>query len=71
MRSRATAGFVEGHVFGPQHERSQSAGDELSIRLKALVCISVTTLLLGSETWHPANPAAPLVGFSFSPLTSE
>jgi hypothetical protein len=28
-------------------------------------------LLLGSEAWPPAKPAAPLVGFSYSPLTSE
>jgi hypothetical protein len=28
-------------------------------------------LLLGSETWHPATPPAPLVGFSYSPLTSQ
>jgi Cellulase (glycosyl hydrolase family 5) len=31
----------------------------------------VLALLLGSEAWPPAKLAAPLVGFSYSPLTSQ
>jgi hypothetical protein len=34
------------------------------------MCLAVLALLLGSESWPPAKPAAPLVGFSYSPLTS-
>jgi hypothetical protein len=33
--------------------------------------LAVAALLLGSETWRPATPPAPLVGFSYSPLVSE
>jgi hypothetical protein len=39
--------------------------------LRRLVCFAALTLLLGSEVWPPAKTAAPLVGFSYSPLTSQ
>jgi hypothetical protein len=39
--------------------------------LKAVVCLAAGALLLSSELWPPTKPAAPLVGFSFSPLTSQ
>ena len=35
--------------------------------LKAIVCLVAAALLLGSETWPKEEPAAPLVGFSYSP----
>jgi len=35
------------------------------------MCLAVLALLLGSESWPPAKTAAPLVGFSYSPLESE
>ena len=38
--------------------------------MKGLIAVVVVALALGSETW-PHRPAAPLAGFSFSPLTSE
>ena len=38
--------------------------------MKGLICLVALALLLGSETWAPAKHAAPLVGFSYSPLTS-
>jgi hypothetical protein len=38
--------------------------------LKGLLLLVTAALLLGSETWAPSKPPAPLVGFSFSPLTS-
>jgi hypothetical protein len=34
------------------------------------MCLAAAALLLGSEVWVPAKPAAPLVGFSYSPLIS-
>jgi hypothetical protein len=39
--------------------------------LRGLICLASLALLLGSETWPPAKFAAPLVGFSYSPLTSQ
>jgi hypothetical protein len=38
--------------------------------LRGVICLAALALLLGSEVWPPAKPAAPLVGFSYSPLTS-
>jgi hypothetical protein len=38
--------------------------------LKALICLAMLALLLGSESWPHAKTAAPLVGFSYSPLES-
>src|SRR4029077_3639912 len=38
---------------------------------RGLICIAALALLLGSESWPPAKPAAPLVGFSYSPLISQ
>ena len=38
--------------------------------MKRLLILVAAALLLGSETWPHPQPAAPLVGFSFSPLTS-
>ncbi len=38
--------------------------------MRGLVCLAALALLLGSEAWPAARPAAPLVGFSYSPLTS-
>ncbi len=38
--------------------------------MKGLLFLVAAALILGSETWPPAKPPAPLVGFSFSPLTS-
>ena len=38
--------------------------------LKALVCLVTAALFLGSETWPPHAPPAPLVGFSYSPPAS-
>jgi hypothetical protein len=38
--------------------------------LRGLICLAALALLLGSEVWPPAKSAAPLVGFSYSPLTS-
>jgi hypothetical protein len=35
-----------------------------------LILLCVCALALGSEDWPPARTTAPLVGFSFSPLTS-
>lgn len=47
-------------IFGPDEED-----------LKAPVTLAVAAMLLGSQAWPaPANPPA-LVGFSYSPLTSE
>lgn len=34
------------------------------------MCLAAGALLLGSEAWPPAKTAAPLVGFSFSPVES-
>jgi hypothetical protein len=39
--------------------------------LRGLVFLAAAALLLGSEVWPPAKPAAPLVGFSYSPLISQ
>lgn len=39
--------------------------------LGALVVIVTAAFALGSEVWPPSPPPAPLVGFSFSPLTSQ
>jgi len=38
--------------------------------LRGLICLAAGALLLGSEAWPPAKTAAPLVGFSFSPVES-
>lgn len=38
--------------------------------MKALFVVVGAALLLGSESWPPAQPPAPLAGFSFSPETS-
>ena len=38
--------------------------------MRGLVCLAALALLLGSEAWPAARTAAPLVGFSYSPLTS-
>ncbi len=38
--------------------------------MRALLFLVAAALLLGSETWPPAKPPAPLVGFSYSPLAS-
>jgi hypothetical protein len=38
--------------------------------LRGLICLAALALLLGSEAWPPAKLAPPLVGFSYSPLTS-
>ena len=38
--------------------------------MRGLICLAALALLLGSEAWPPTTPAAPLVGFSFSPITS-
>jgi hypothetical protein len=38
--------------------------------VKTLFLVAAAALLLGSETWPHALPAAPLVGFSFSPDSS-
>jgi hypothetical protein len=35
------------------------------------MCLAVAALLLSSEVWTQPSPPAPLVGFSYSPLTSE
>jgi hypothetical protein len=35
------------------------------------MCLAVAALLLGSEVWPRSTPSPALVGFSFSPLTSE
>lgn len=35
------------------------------------MAILVAAMLLGSQTWAPQKPAAPLAGFSFSPLISD
>jgi hypothetical protein len=40
------------------------------VAVRGLVCLAALALLLGSEVWPPAKTAAPLVGFSYSPLTS-
>jgi len=34
------------------------------------MCLAAAALLLGSEAWPPAKTAAPLVGFSYSPVES-
>jgi hypothetical protein len=34
------------------------------------MCLAAVALLLGSEAWPPAKTAAPLVGFSYSPVES-
>ena len=34
------------------------------------MCLAALALLLGSETWPPVKSAAPLVGFSYSPVES-
>jgi hypothetical protein len=34
------------------------------------MCLAALALLLGSESWPPAKTAAPLVGFSYSPVES-
>jgi hypothetical protein len=39
--------------------------------LRGLICLAAFALLLGSEVWPPSKPPAPLVGFSYSPLTSQ
>jgi hypothetical protein len=39
--------------------------------LRGLVCLAGFALLLGSEVWPPSKPPPPLVGFSYSPLTSQ
>jgi hypothetical protein len=39
--------------------------------LRGLICLAALALLLGSEAWPPAKHPAPLVGFSYSPLTSQ
>jgi hypothetical protein len=38
--------------------------------LRGLICLAALALLLGSEAWPPAKTAAPLVGFSYSPVES-
>jgi len=38
--------------------------------LRGLICLAAFALLMGSEAWPPTTPPAPLVGFSYSPLTS-
>jgi hypothetical protein len=38
--------------------------------LRGVICLAALALLLGSETWPPAETAAPLVGFSYSPVES-
>jgi hypothetical protein len=38
--------------------------------VRPLFIVVAAALLLGSETWPRPQPAAPLVGFSFSPITS-
>lgn len=38
--------------------------------MRAVFVLAAAAFLLGSETWPHAQPAAPLVGFSFSPDTS-
>ena len=38
--------------------------------MKALLVILAAAVLLGSQAWPPQKPAAPLAGFSFSPLIS-
>ena len=38
--------------------------------MRTLLILVAAALLLGSETWPQPQPAAPLVGFSFSPDTS-
>jgi hypothetical protein len=35
------------------------------------MCLAAAALMLSSEVWTPSPPPAPLVGFSYSPLTSE
>lgn len=39
--------------------------------MKFLFVIVAASLALGSESWPPSDPPAPLAGFSFSPLASE
>lgn len=39
--------------------------------MRGLICLAALALLLGSEAWPPAKTAAPLVGFSYSPLLSQ
>jgi hypothetical protein len=39
--------------------------------MRTLFIVVAAALFLGSETWPHAQPSAPLVGFSFSPVTSE
>ena len=39
--------------------------------MKKLLVLAGAAMLLGSETWAPSTPAAPLAGFSYSPLISE
>jgi len=39
--------------------------------MRTLFIVVAAAVLLGSETWPRAQPSAPLVGFSFSPVTSE
>lgn len=39
--------------------------------LKGLIFLVAAALLLGSEAWPPTKPPAPLVGFSYSPMTSQ
>ncbi len=38
--------------------------------MRGLICLAALALLLGSEAWPPAKTAAPLVGFSYSPVES-
>lgn len=40
------------------------------MRMRALLVLIVAALLMGSEAWPPAKAPAPLVGFSYSPLSS-
>src|SRR5258708_12799792 len=40
------------------------------LSLKALICLALLALLLGSESWPHAKTSVPLVGFSYSPLES-
>ena len=39
--------------------------------MRTLFIVVAAALFLGSETWPHAQPSAPLVGFSFSPVISE
>jgi hypothetical protein len=39
--------------------------------MRALICLVLAAVVLGSESWQHPPPSAPLVGFSYSPLSSQ